>query len=59
MIPWSGEDCTMDECERQKSELIASGKYAKVVIYKREPERGIEFGRVFVQRHPEPTLPVS
>ena len=61
MIPWAGEDYTMDECQRQKAELIASGKYAKVVIYEKEPEGGKRYGRVFVMRKSdtETNLPVA
>jgi len=54
MIPYTSEDYTLDECERQAEALRASGEYAHVEIRRKTPEAGQKFARVYVERKQEP-----
>ncbi len=52
MIPYTSEDCTIDECKRQATALRKTGRYIRVVIRKKLSENGQEFARVYVERQP-------
>lgn len=50
LIPYTSEDYTMDEIERQATELRASEEYSEVIVRRARPEGGRAYGRVYVRR---------
>ena len=50
MTPYTSEDYSLEFCKKRAKELRESGKYKRVVIRRKEPENGREYGRIYVER---------
>ncbi len=51
MIPYTSEDYTLEEAQRQARELRKEGKHKRVEIRRKRQENGRQFARVYVSRN--------
>lgn len=49
LIPYTSEDYTMAHCLEKAEELRKDPRYSRVVIKRKRPENGRQFGRIYVE----------
>jgi len=51
-------DYNLAFCKEEARRLRQSGKYSRVRVVKKQPDRGIEYGAIYVERR-ETTQPIN